>query len=568
MRGMRGARAWVALVAAAAALAALVPAWLSPGDVNDVTLAVTRGALAAAAAVALAVGRPSLGVAAVAGVGGYASGYAAMHGWAVPGAMLLGVGAAVVVSVGLGVVGARLGAAAFVALTLVTALAGGALVMGLPDVLGGASGLQPVPTFSVPLSGGDTLQFGAAGVLHVALLVVGVAVVVAALVVLALPGARWRAIGGDRGRALDAGLRPLRGTLGALGVSGALAGLGGVLAVHATGVATPSVFSVDAAVLPLLAALLAGRGGPAAAGLVGALVGALGLRVLPALGWTGPPGAEALATGVLAAVALPALAGWFGGWRWGRGRGDVRVRGGADGGGVGWPEMAPRGGAVGLVVLGLAVVPEQGAAVLARVDMAVEPGEVQGLVGPNGAGKSTALREIAAALRGRGVAAGSVRLEPGAAGARVVVLPQQGGGWPGSTVDETLRLAARAGGARSRAAARLAAAEWAAALGLSGVGDVLCESLSHGVRRRVEMGRVLLLRPSLLLCDEPLAGLDDADRELVLGCLRAAAAAGVTVVVAEHDRAALGRIAAATTELRGGGFEDVADAAAPGVAPA
>ena len=549
-----GVRVWLVAVCVVAPVAALTPAWLAPGDVTDVSLAVTRGALAAAAAVALAVGRPSLAVAGVAGVSGYASGYAAQKGWTVPLAMLTGVGLAVVASVALGLLGARLRAAGFVALTLVATLAGGALVAALPDTLGGASGLQPVPTFSVPLPGGDTLQFGPAGTLHVTLLLVAIAVVVCGAVLLALPGARWRAIGGDWERSRDAGLRPLRGTLGALAVSGALAGLGGALAVHSTGVATPSSFSVDAAVLPLLVALLAGRGGPAAAALVGAAVGALGLRVLPALGWTGPPGAEALATGVLAAVTLlvlPGVVGWRVRWPWQRGAEDgVALEADAPELQVAWPALGPRHGLVGLVVRGLDVVPERGAAPLARLDMAVAPGSVQGLVGPNGAGKSTALREIAGALRGRGDARGSgaVRLEPSAAGARVVTLPQEGGGWPGCTVAETLRLAARTG-ARTRGEARDASEEWAALLGLDEAWSSQCESLSHGVRRRVEMARVLLLRPSLLLCDEPLAGLDGADRELALRCLRAAAVAGVSLGVAEHDRASLARIATATTEL-------------------
>src|SRR5438445_13653002 len=105
--------------------------------------------------------------------------------------MLGGLGMAVVASVVLGVVGARLQAAGFVALTLVATLAGGALVAALPDVLGGASGLQPVPVLSVPLPGGDTLQFGPAGVLHVTVVLVGVAVVVCVAVLVERPGARW-----------------------------------------------------------------------------------------------------------------------------------------------------------------------------------------------------------------------------------------------------------------------------------------------------------------------------------------------------------------------------------------
>src|SRR5581483_10172146 len=568
MTAGRGGRAWLAAVAVVALVAALAPAWLSAGDLGDVAVAVTRGALGAAAAVAVAVGRPSLAVAGIAGVAGYASGDAAMHGWAVPLAMLAGIGLGALTSVVLGLAGARLGAAGFVALTLVATLAGGALVDALPYTLGGTSGLQPVPGLSVPLPGGDTLAFGPAGTVHLTLLLVAAGVIACGLMLRALPGARWRAIGGDPERALDAGLRPLRGTLVALAVSGALAGLGGVLAVHATGVATPSSFSVDAAVLPLLAAMLAARGGPAAAALAGAATGALGLRVLPALGWTGPPGAEALATGVLAAVTLVALAGgrrvralWPGRAVDG---GDAATDAAGEEEEPRWPPMQPLGGRAGLLVRGFDVVPERGAAPLAQLELAVPSGAVQGLAGANGAGKSTALRGIASALRRGGDPA--VRFEPAGARARAVLLPQQGGGWPGCTVGETLRLAARAGH-RSGAEARQAADAWAAALDLDGAWDTPCESLSHGVRRRVELARVLLLRPAVLLCDEPLAGLDGADRERTLDCLRSAAGQGVTVVVAEHDRASLARIAAATTELRrldlDGGGEP-----APGAAPA
>jgi len=210
-----------------------------------------------------------------------------------------------------------------------------------------------------------------------------------------------------------------------------------------------------------------------------------------------------------------------------------------------WPSATPQGGPARLRVRSLDVVPGRGAATLARLDLDVPSGSIQGLAGPNGAGKSTALAAIAAARQGDP----KVRLEAGESGARAVLLPQTGGGWPATTVEETLRLAARAGG-RRRAEARSASAAWIARLGLGDAAGALCETLSHGVRRRVELARVLLLRPAVLLCDEPLAGLGDTDRALVLAGLRAAAADGVAVVVAEHDRAALAQLAAATTEMR------------------
>jgi len=54
----------------------------------------------------------------------------------------------------------------------------------------------------------------------------------------------------------------------------------------------------------------------------------------------------------------------------------------------------------------------------------------------------------------------------------------------------------------------------------------------------------------VLLADEPLAGLDAAERALCLEALTAAASAGIAVVLAEHDRAAVARIASAGIELR------------------
>jgi branched-chain amino acid transport system permease protein len=536
----------LALVLLVAAL--LVPALGSAADATAVSLAVARAAMAAGASLALAAGRPSLALAGLGGVAAYTSAVASLHGWPVLGAVAAGIAAAAVASAVLGLVGTRLSAPAFLALTLVATLAGGALLDALPDLLGGASGLSPVPPLEVPLGGGDRLTFNPTGMLHVVVALCGLAVVGAGALLAALPGARWRAIGGDRSRSAAAGLRPVRGQTLALMVAGLLAGLGGALGVHVSGVASPAAFSADAAVAPLLAALLAGRGGPGLAALIAGAFAMLDLRILPALGWSGPPGAEALATGALAALTLLALPVLL---RRGRRRGEAAVLPVAGGADAPWPAMAPRGGPSGLRVVGLPLVPGRGAAPLGTLDLDVPAGAVQGLVGPNGAGKSTALAAIAA-RRGGG----------GAGVAPAVLMPQSGGGWPGTTVEETLRLAAGAGG-RSRAEARRAAAEWSSRLGLAGVGGALCETLSHGVRRRVELARVLLLRPAVLLCDEPLAGLGEADRELVLACLRAAAASGVTLVVAEHDHASLRRLAGAVTELQRSDAAGVAPGAAP-----
>ena len=68
-------------------------------------------------------------------------------------------------------------------------------------------------------------------------------------------------------------------------------------------------------------------------------------------------------------------------------------------------------------------------------------------------------------------------------------------------------------------------------------------ALSGGQQRRVAIASVLAMRPSLLLLDEPTAGLDPRARESCLAAVRAAAAEGATVVMASHDANALAAVA-------------------------
>jgi molybdate transport system ATP-binding protein len=141
---------------------------------------------------------------------------------------------------------------------------------------------------------------------------------------------------------------------------------------------------------------------------------------------------------------------------------------------------------------------------------------VTALFGPSGAGKSTIIHAIAGLLRpkaGRIVVDGAVLLDTEkriflpARERRVGVVFQDARLFPHLTVEKNLLYGWR------RAAEKSSAAEVAHVIALLGLGPLLARrprNLSGGERSRVALGRALLMRPRLLLLDEPLAALDAA----------------------------------------------------------
>ncbi|HVZ74652.1 MAG TPA: ABC transporter ATP-binding protein [Polyangia bacterium] len=205
--------------------------------------------------------------------------------------------------------------------------------------------------------------------------------------------------------------------------------------------------------------------------------------------------------------------------------------------------------------------------VLAGVSFDVAPGEAFGLLGPNGAGKTTTFRVLAGLIPADG---GTVALDGQATAptdrgyrARLGVVFQEPSLDLKLSGRENLRLgAALYGLPRAVAAARID--EALALMDLGARADEPTAKYSGGMRRRVEIARVLLHDPALLLLDEPGRGVDpEALRRIwdELGTLRATR--GTSVVVTTHqpeeaercDRIALldgGRVTAVGTpdELR------------------
>jgi len=170
---------------------------------------------------------------------------------------------------------------------------------------------------------------------------------------------------------------------------------------------------------------------------------------------------------------------------------------------------------------------------VADVSFTVGPG-VTGLLGHNGAGKSTTLKLCAGFTS---PSAGTVRIfgveprrNPGVY-ERVGVVPDQSPPWPFLTAHEVVGLCARLHRVADPDAAAAGALE---TVGLADVAGRKVGGFSHGMRQRVKLAQALAHEPDLLLLDEPLNGLDPAQRREIIEVLHRLGDEGRTVIVSSH----------------------------------
>jgi len=189
---------------------------------------------------------------------------------------------------------------------------------------------------------------------------------------------------------------------------------------------------------------------------------------------------------------------------------------------------------------------------LAGASLDVAPGEILLLKGPNGAGKTTLLRLCAGLIplaRGQATVLGfDLRQDRAGLRPHVGLLGHQNGLYGDLTVRENVRFWGRTVGA-SQAEIDAALVQ----LGLDGrMASVAAGGLSAGQRRRTALACLLARRARLWLLDEPHAGLDADGRDLLDDVIRAASAAGVTVVVASHELERAGALATRMVTVAGG----------------
>jgi branched-chain amino acid transport system ATP-binding protein len=189
-----------------------------------------------------------------------------------------------------------------------------------------------------------------------------------------------------------------------------------------------------------------------------------------------------------------------------------------------------------------------GLAALNEVSLEVQREEVRAIIGPNGAGKSTFFNCLTGVLRpssGRVVFNGEniTGLSPNKISQKGIARSYQiTSVMPNASTLENVRIAAQSRRhgwsmlSHHSAFADINEKAKAAldAVGLLGKADELAANLSHGEQRNLEIGIALATEPSLLLLDEPTAGMSAAETHDTMELVRRIAK-DLTILIVEHD---------------------------------
>ncbi|MBY6135856.1 ABC transporter ATP-binding protein [Leisingera sp. XS_AS12] len=172
---------------------------------------------------------------------------------------------------------------------------------------------------------------------------------------------------------------------------------------------------------------------------------------------------------------------------------------------------------------------------LKGIDLDIPRGSVFGLLGPNGAGKSTLINILAGLVR---KTSGQVSIwgfdqdeNPRQSRAAIGVMPQELNLDPFFTPRGALEVQAGLYGVPK---AQRHSDEILAMIGLTDKAEAYARTLSGGMRRRLLLGKALVHRPSVLVLDEPTAGVDIELRQMLWDNIRKLNAQGMTIILTTH----------------------------------
>lgn len=189
------------------------------------------------------------------------------------------------------------------------------------------------------------------------------------------------------------------------------------------------------------------------------------------------------------------------------------------------------------------------------LDLSVESGALTALLGPSGCGKTTTMKLVAGLIQPD---AGDIRLD----GQSILSLPPERRDvamvfqnpllFPHLTVAGNIGFGLRMRGIGPRKIAE-AVEEILVRVRLQGLGDRFPTALSGGQQQRAALARALILRPKVLLLDEPLSNLDAGLRDEMRSLIRTLQRdTGITTLVVTHDQAEAVAIADRIALILGG----------------
>ena len=172
-----------------------------------------------------------------------------------------------------------------------------------------------------------------------------------------------------------------------------------------------------------------------------------------------------------------------------------------------------------------------------NVSFMVPRGSVFGYIGPNGAGKTTSMRILATLelpTSGDAFVEGLSSVnDPDRVRRRLGFMPDAFGTYSDTNCAEYLDFFARSNGLIGRERTRRI--RWVMDFtGLRALADKPITGLSKGMRQRLCLGRALIHDPSVLILDEPAAGLDPRARIELRQIIRSLAAEGKTILISSH----------------------------------